>query len=191
MANLPLTERFDGALAYASALHRAQIRKGSNIPYVAHLLGVAALALEAGADEDQAIAALLHDAVEDQGGLPRLAEISEKFGSRVADIVMHCTDSHEEPKPEWRVRKEAYMASLAHKPKDSLLVSLADKTHNIGAIHADYCQVGDAVWARFTGGKDGTLWYYEALAAAFGTHLPGPQAERFSALVAAVVSAQR
>ena len=179
-----LTDRFEDALAYASRLHRDQRRKGTAIPYVAHLLGVAALALEAGADEDQAIAALLHDAVEDQGGAPQLEAIRDRFGARVAQIVDHCTDSQSEPKPAWRARKEAYIASLAHKPADSLLVSLADKTHNASAILADLAAHGESVWSRFTGGKEGSLWYYRALAEAFRRHLPGPSAERLAGIVA-------
>lgn len=175
-----LTERFDDALAYASHLHRAQTRKGSGIPYVSHLLAVAAIALENGADEDQAIAALLHDAVEDQGGLAQLEAIRERYGEGVAQIVADCTDSHEEPKPAWHPRKEAYLASLAHKPPRSLAVSLADKTHNAAAINADLRSAGEAVWSRFTGGKGGTLWYYRALANAFRAHAPGLAAERFA-----------
>lgn len=175
-----LTDRFDEALAYASRLHRAQIRKGGGIPYVSHLLAVAAIALENGADEDQAIAALLHDAVEDQGGLAQLEAIRARFGEDVAAIVADCTDSHEESKPAWHPRKEAYIASLAHKPSRSLAVSLADKTHNAAAINADLRAVGEAVWSRFTGGKGGTLWYYRALATAFRAHAPGIAAERFA-----------
>lgn len=174
-----LTERFDKALAYASCIHRTQQRKGSAIPYISHLLGVAAIALENGADEDQAIAALLHDAAEDQGGRERLADIEAHFGIAVATMVDHCTDAHEEPKPDWRPRKEGYIASLSAKPPSSLAVSLADKTHNAGAINADLRQHGAAVWDRFTGRKDGTLWYYRALAQAFQRHLPGGATERF------------
>ena len=114
-----LTERFQSALAFATELHRHQRRKGTKIPYVSHLLGVASIALEIGADEDQAIAALLHDAVEDQGGVPCLDEIRERFGDRVASIVADCTDADTEPKPPWRARKEAYIASLSHKPAES------------------------------------------------------------------------
>lgn len=177
------TDRFDEALAYASRLHRAQVRKGSGIPYVSHLLGVASLAIEAGANEDQAIAALLHDAVEDQGGLPRLAEIRARFGDEVAQIVADCTDADTEPKPPWRARKEAYLAGLAHKPAASLLVSLADKTHNAGAIVADLAVHGPAVWDRFTGARDGSLWYYRALADAFAIRPGGPGPARLAALV--------
>ena len=179
-----LSQRFDDALAYASSTHRTQMRKGSNIPYVSHLLGVTSIALEIGADEEQAIAALLHDAVEDQGGRPRLDDIRARFGDRVAAIVSDCTDSWEEPKPEWRQRKEAYIASLAKKHPVSLLVSLADNMHNATAINADLAVHGPAVWDRFTGGRDGSLWYYSELATAFEQWLPGPSAKRFRALVA-------
>ncbi|TPG13204.1 HD domain-containing protein [Sphingomonas oligophenolica] len=178
-----LTDRFDDALSYASRLHREQRRKGTDIPYVAHLLGVASIALENGADEDQAIAALLHDAVEDQGGEPQLQAIRERFGERVAEMVDHCTDAVVDPKPAWRPRKEAYIASLAHKPEASLRVSLADKTHNAGAIVADLAVHGEALWDRFTGGRDGSLWYYEELAKAFTDRIPGPPTDRFAALV--------
>jgi (p)ppGpp synthase/HD superfamily hydrolase len=179
-----LTNRFDTALAYASCIHRMQERKGSGIPYISHLLAVAAIALENGADEDQAIAALLHDAAEDQGGLERLADIRLRFGDAVAEIVDHCTDTHADPKPEWRPRKEAYIASLAAKPVRSLEVSLADKTHNASAINADLRAHGDAVWDRFTGGKAGSLWYYRALADAFAVLVPGIAAQRFAREVA-------
>ena len=173
-----LTERFQTALAFATELHRDQRRKGTEIPYVSHLLGVASIALEIGADEDQAIAALLHDAVEDQGGAACLEEIRKRFGDRVAGIVSDCTDADVEPKPPWRGRKEAYIASLDHKPKDSLLVSLADKTHNARAILDDLVVHGPALWQRFTGGRDGSLWYYDQLASAFLRLLPGPAADR-------------
>ncbi|MEO0872303.1 MAG: HD domain-containing protein [Pseudomonadota bacterium] len=175
-----LTDRFDEALAYASRIHRTQIRTGSGIPYVSHLLGVTALALEFGADEDQAIAALLHDAVEDQGGTERLEDIRARFGDRVAAIVSDCTDTDLEPKPPWRRRKEDYIASLARKPRESLLVSAADKTHNASAINADLRAVGAEVWSRFTGRKDGTLWYYRSLANAFAEYMPGPASARLA-----------
>jgi (p)ppGpp synthase/HD superfamily hydrolase len=179
-----LTDRFDDALAYASRVHRDQMRKGTTVPYISHLIGTAAIALENGADEDQAIGALLHDAVEDQGGAARLADIRVRFGERVAEIVDHCTDTDIEPKPPWRARKEAYIASLAHKPVASLEVSLADKTHNASAIVADLGVHGDALWLRFTGGRDGSLWYYRALVMAFRARIAGDGTERFAALVA-------
>ena len=182
-ATAQLTDRFDDALAYASKLHRLQKRKGNDIPYISHLLAVAAIAIENGADENQAIAALLHDAVEDQGGLAQLEAIRARYGDDVAQMVADCTDTHEEPKPAWRPRKEAYIASLAHKPARSLAVSLADKTHNASAINADLRAHGEAVWSRFTGGRDGSLWYYRALANAFREHAPGIAAERFASEV--------
>ncbi|PZU14670.1 MAG: phosphohydrolase [Citromicrobium sp.] len=181
--NTHLTERFDDALAYASRIHRAQRRKGADIPYVSHLLGVAAIAIENGATEDQTIAALLHDAVEDQGGAERLEDIRTRYGEEVARIVDDCTDSDTEPKPPWRARKEAYLASLSHKPAASLEVSIADKTHNAGAIVADLHVHSEQVWTRFTGGRDGSLWYYRALADAFAELAPGTASDRFVRLV--------
>lgn len=178
-----LTRRFDEALVYASEAHREQRRKGTDIPYVSHLLGVASIAIENGADEDQAIAALLHDAVEDQGGAARLTDIEKRFGPRVAQMVDHCTDTDIEPKPPWRARKEAYLASLDEKPEASLAVGLADKTHNAGAIVADLHAHGEKVWSRFNGGKEGTLWYYRSLADIFARKLPGSGARRLERLV--------
>lgn len=179
-----LGTRFEEALIYALHLHFAQVRKGTAIPYASHLLAVAALAIEAGANEDQAIAALLHDAVEDCGGHRQLAHIRLRFGDAVAAIVSDCTDAEVEPKPPWRDRKEAYLSALEGKPKESLLVSLADKTHNAEAIVHDLREHGDALWSRFTGGKDGSLWYYRALAEAFARAMPGRAAERLNRAVA-------
>ncbi len=161
-----LTERFDDALLFAHEVHRRQKRKGTGIPYVSHLLAVASLVLEHGGTEDQAIAGLLHDAAEDQGGEEMLARIREKFGERVARIVADCTDTYEEPKPPWRPRKEAYIASTARKSAESLLVSLADKVHNARSILVDLRRHGPALWERFAGGRE-TIWYYESLARAF------------------------
>ena len=124
-----------------------------------------------------------HDAAEDQGGAATLAEIERRFGADVAAIVADCTDSWTEPKPPWRARKEAYLAALPKKPPRSLLVSLADKTHNARAILIDYRRIGDALWPRFTGGRDGTLWYYTALAAIFAQALPGPLAGELAEMV--------
>jgi (p)ppGpp synthase/HD superfamily hydrolase len=181
-----LTKRFEDALVYTAVIHAAQRRKKTNIPYISHLLAVASLTLEHGGDEDQTIAALLHDAAEDQGGEERLADIRARFGDRVADIVKDCTDSWVEPKPPWRPRKEAYLASLPNKSPDSLLVSLADKTHNARAIVADLRVRGDELWDRFTGGRDGSIWYYEALAEAFASALPGPLSDELGRTVQAM-----
>lgn len=160
-----LGKRFEEAFCYAAALHSTQKRKGSDVPYIAHLMAVCSLVLEQGGDEDQAIAALLHDAVEDQGGQPTLQEVRRRFGERVARLVEACTDADTVPKPPWRPRKEQYLRHLQSVPSDVLPVVLADKIHNARAILRDYRQFGDEVWKRFKGGKDGTLWYYRALAA--------------------------
>ena len=167
-----LTDRFDDALAYTARIHREQRRKGTTVPYVSHLLAVASLTLEHGGTEDQAIAALLHDAAEDQGGQERLDDISARYGAGVAKIVADCTDSWVEPKPKWRERKEAYLNSLAGKSRTSLLVSAADKTHNASAIVADLRVHGPTLWDRFTGGKAGSLWYYRALADKLAAVMP-------------------
>jgi (p)ppGpp synthase/HD superfamily hydrolase len=180
-----LTARFDDALVYASTLHRKQLRKGASVPYFAHLMAVASMVLEEGGDEDQAIAGLLHDAVEDQGGEPTFREIRARFGDGVAQIVADCTDAWGEPKPPWRERKEAYIAHLASAQPRSLLVSLADKTHNAQSIRRDYDVIGDALWGRFKGGKDGTLWYYATLSRLFDKLLPGPLAAELRRTVAA------
>jgi len=180
---MPLSARFDDALVYAARLHRDQIRKGSGIPYVSHLLAVCALVIEHGGSEDQAIAALLHDAAEDHGGEARLSDIRARYGAAVAAIVADCSDALTEPKPPWRPRKEAYLAALLSKPPASLLVSLADKTHNACAILADYRVLGDALWDRFTGGRDGTIWYYRSLSEVFDQAMPGALAQRLSQAV--------
>ena len=167
----PLSDRFNDALVYAHNLHRTQPRKGRDIPYIGHLLGVASLVLENGGDEDMAIAALLHDAVEDQGGLPRRDEIKKKFGERVTGIVMGCTDSDTvdpHQKAPWCERKLDYIKHVKHEADpDVRLVSVADKVHNARAILTDHFDSGDACFDRFSGRKDGTLWYYRSLVDAF------------------------
>lgn len=148
-------------------VHAHQVRKGSGVPYIAHLLGVASIALENGANEDEAIAALLHDAGEDAGGDGRIADIRLRFGDVVADIVQGCTDAVLIPKPPWRKRKEDYIAHVPTASSSTRLVSASDKLYNARSILADFRQVGDEVWQRFKGGKDGTLWYYRSLITAF------------------------
>lgn len=162
-----LGPRFEEAVVYAARLHARQTRKSTAIPYVSHLMSVCALVLEDGGDEDQAIAALLHDAVEDQGGAPVLEEIRERFGERVAVIVEACSDTEVVPKPPWRARKEAYIAHLRHVPEDALRVSAADKLHNARSILSDLRAHGDAVWSRFNADREDVLWYYDALLAAY------------------------
>ena len=162
-----LSHRFTQALVYATELHAEQIRKGSKVPYISHLLGVASIALEYGADEDEAIAALLHDAIEDQGGQTVRAEIRVRFGERVTEIVDGCTETDTTPKPPWAERKKAYIARISSTLPSVRLVSAADKLHNIRSILKDYRTQGDVVWDLFKGGKQGTLWYYRSLVAAF------------------------
>jgi (p)ppGpp synthase/HD superfamily hydrolase len=171
---MQLTQQFKEALDYALELHRYQQRKGSDTPYIAHLLAVASLVLEDGGDEEQAIAALLHDAPEDQGGQQTLDAIRLRFGDRVADIVDGCTDTYESPKPPWRQRKQAYLDHLQTAPDEVCRVSLADKLHNARSILTDLLRSGDSVWERFNGGKEGTLWYYHSLLQVFYSRSNSP-----------------
>jgi GTP pyrophosphokinase len=158
-----LGPRFEEALIYASRLHAAQTRKGSGIPYVSHLMAVSALTLEYGGGEDEAIAALLHDAVEDQGGEATRLEILDRFGARITAIVDGCTDTDRVPKPPWRARKEMYIAHVRTAPPEVRLVSACDKLHNARSLVMDYRAWGESIWSRFHGGRDGTLWYYRTL----------------------------
>jgi (p)ppGpp synthase/HD superfamily hydrolase len=186
-----LTGRFDRALLYATHVHGGQMRKGTSIPYVAHLLAVAATVIEYGGSEDMAIAALLHDAVEDQGGEPRLSDIRNRFGDRVADIVRSCSDSvvnssaghHKE---DWHTRKTQYIEHLNTVDRETLLVSLADKIHNARSILRDLRkpEIGTTVWARFKNSKEKTLWYYRELANAFQRLLPGQLANELVEIIA-------
>lgn len=161
--------RLGDAFAYANHLHSHQKRKGTQLPYITHLMAVAALVIDNGGDEEQAMAALLHDAVEDQGGQPTLDDIRRRFGDRVAEIVDGCTDSYTEPKPPWRTRKEQYLEHLKKAPENVRLVSLADKVHNTKAILADKKQCGEKVWDRFTASREDSLWYYSELLKIFTT----------------------
>src|SRR2546423_9397297 len=172
---------FESALTFAARLHSAQSRKGSDTPYIAHLLSVAALVLENDGGRDEAIAALLHDSIEDQGndypggGAAALrAKIAGDFGRQVTAIVEGCTDADTIPKPPWRERKEAYLAHLATAPESVRLVSAADKLYNARSILKDYRELGEATWSRFLGGREGTLWYYRALVAVFSKFAPHP-----------------
>ena len=163
-----LTGRFDAALRYAADHHRRQLRKDTDIPYFAHLMAVSAIVLELGGTEDEAIAALLHDVVEDGGGPAALAVIEEEFGPDVARWVLQSSDSDGVPKPPWRERKQAYLDAMDTKDDSALLVGLADKYHNASSILADYRADGDAVWSRFSAGDgDEVRWYYRALVDAF------------------------
>jgi GTP pyrophosphokinase len=183
-----LSERFADALTFATRLHASQIRKGSGVPYVAHLLGVASIVLEHGANEDEAIAALLHDAIEDQGGAATREEIRHRFGDTVTEIVDGCTDSDTTPKPPWRQRKEAYISHIPKASASVLLVSAADKLYNARSILNDYRLLEDAVWQRFQGGKEGTLWYYRAIVDAFRCTGSTPLVEELERVVSELES---
>jgi (p)ppGpp synthase/HD superfamily hydrolase len=165
-----LGPRFLRALEFAAEKHKGQTRKASTIPYIAHLMGVASLVLEAGGDEDLAIAALLHDVVEDCGGAPMLKEVRRRFGARVAKVVEGCTDADTYPKPPWQARKEKYIRHLKAADADTKLVSAADKLNNVRSILSDYRAIGESVWSRFNGGREGTLWYYRTLRDVFLRH---------------------
>jgi (p)ppGpp synthase/HD superfamily hydrolase len=158
-----LGPRLQRAFRYAAEKHAGQARKQSAVPYLSHLMAVASLVLEAGGDEDMAIAALLHDVVEDCGGMLRLREVRKQFGARIAKIVEGCTDSFGEPKREWAERKKDYLREVKHADAETRLISASDKLHNVRTILADYRQHGEAIWTRFSGNKEGTLWYYRAL----------------------------
>jgi len=156
------------AMTLMCELHADQVRKGSGEAYISHTMAVAAITAQYGGDEDQFIAALLHDAVEDQGGRPTLERIREAFGDRVAGLVLGCTDADEQPKPPWRGRKEAHLRKIAHAPPDLRLILAADKIHNARTIIQGLREAGPAVWDRFKGGREGTLWYYDQMQQALG-----------------------
>jgi (p)ppGpp synthase/HD superfamily hydrolase len=160
------------AFRYAAAKHYGQARKQSAVPYLSHLMAVTSLVLEGGGDEEMAMAALLHDVVEDCGGMPRLREVHKKFGVRVAKIVEGCTDSFSDPKLPWIVRKKEYIKRLKHEDAETRLVSASDKLHNVRTVITDYRQHGESIWKRFSGGREGTLWYYRALSDEFQRRKP-------------------
>jgi len=167
---MDLSPKFEEALVYATRIHGGQLRKKTQIPYIGHLLGVTAIAMEYDASETEAIAALLHDAVEDCGGPERQRDIEKKFGKEVSEIVAGCTDTDQTPKPPWRERKDKYIAHLKTASASTRLVSAADKLHNTQAIRHNLREEGDEVWSRFKGGKEGALWYYRSLVTAFRAH---------------------
>lgn len=183
MSEVVFSDRLDRAFGLARQLHQMQSRKGTATPYLAHLLSVCALVIEDGGDEDQAIAALLHDAVEDQGGLETLAIIRREFGERAAIIVEHCSDSFETPKGPWKQRKEQYLAHLKDAPPEALRVSLADKLHNARAIVNDLRMQGSPLWERFNGKREGTLWYYRSLVKVFRQVGRSPMVEELARVV--------
>ena len=164
---LLLTERFTDAVRFAWRVHQGQLRKGTATPYLSHPLAVASLVLEDGGDEDEAIAGLLHDAIEDGGGRPVLEQIRSEFGDKVASIVWACSDTDQIPKPPWEERKRAYIEHVREAPAEVRRVSSADKLHNARAILKDYREIGDELWTRFTATREQTLWYYRELVKAF------------------------
>lgn len=178
-----LDSRFEEGLIFAARLHQGQTRKGKDLPYISHLLAVTALVFQAGGDEDEVIAALLHDAVEDQGGLETLEEIRRRFGERVAMIVEGCSDSLGAPKPPWLERKANYLAHLVDAPPEVRRVSLADKLHNARTIHADLEEHGEETWSRFNGGRQGSLWYYQSLVEIFQESDSGFMLREFTRVV--------
>ena len=192
-----LTSRFEEAIQLASDLHRQQKRRTTQVPYLAHLMGVSALALEATAyheprnREDIAIGALLHDAIEDQGDKITLDDIHNRFGRHVHDIVLGCTDEVPDPnrvkRTTWRERKERFVAGIGDKHRDVQLVCCADKLYNSRAIMIDYRKIGDEIWDRFSAQKTETLWYYESLASAFAASWQdNPLLAEFTAEVASM-----
>ncbi len=170
------SKRFSEALSWAHDLHREQARKGTSIPYIAHLLTVAGMVIEQGADEDTAIAAVLHDAVEDAGGESTRVEIERRFGPRVAAIVTAVSDTGISPKPHWRERKEIYLASIPTMSPEALLIATADKLHNVRTTLADYRRMGDAVGAKFNAGRDSQGGVFATFLAAVEARSDGPTA---------------
>lgn len=186
-----LTNRFSLALTEAERLHRHQLRKGTAIPYISHLLAVAALVLEHGGDENQAIAALLHDSIEDcadeAGGAQLLRDrLNELFGPHVLGMIEACTDAETLPKPAWKERKEAHLRHLQAAPPSVFLVVAADKLHNARAILTDARRDGPSTWKRFKGGREGTLWYLSAMCALLVAHLDNPITGELHATVTAL-----
>ena len=179
-----LGERFVDALGYATRAHAGQRRANDGQPYIAHLLRVAGLVIQDGGSEDEAIASLLHDAVEDQGGVERLDDIRERYGPAVAGIVDECTDSYGEPRPSWRARKERYLAELDHSSPGALRVSLADKLDNVSSLIRAYRIDGEELWDRSNKGPDDVRWYYGTLVAKFAELRPGRLADELRRTVA-------
>jgi GTP pyrophosphokinase len=181
-----LTSRFDEAFLYAHETHGTHTRKGNGVPYIGHLMGVASIVIDDGGTEDEAIAALLHDAPEDRGGRERLEDIRKRFGDAVATIVEDCTDSWTMPKAPWAERKQKYAEHARTLPPSSLRVSAADKVHNAYAILRDLRNVGDKVWERFNASADDIVAYYQALVRAFREAGGGPLVDELDRIVRAI-----
>ncbi len=183
-----ITDRYNQALKYAFELHKDQQRKGTSIPYLSHLESVAAIVWKNGGTENEAIAALLHDAAEDQGGIKTLDEIRSKFGEDVAQIVADCSDTFEAKKPDWQTRKQLYIDAMPHHAYSSRLVSAADKLDNLRDINREYDQMGEKVWSKFKGTKAQTIWYYRSLGEIFVQYGPTNLGKEILAQVASLES---
>jgi GTP pyrophosphokinase len=181
-----LTRRFEEAMAYAVEIHAGQTRKGSSTPYVSHPMAVCSLVLEDGGSEDEAIAALLHDAVEDGGGPPVLDEIRRRFGEKVAGIVWDCSDTDEVPKPPWLERKRKHIAHIREVGAEARRVACADKLHNARSILFDYQVVGEELWTRFTGTREQVLWYFRSLVETFRETGAGPMSDELDRVVSEI-----
>lgn len=180
---IPLySERLDDALGLVARDFRHRVRKGTTIPYLSHLLAVAAMVAEHGGDEEQIAAAVLHDWLEDVEWAS-VAELERRFGPRVARLVEAVTDTTSHPKPPWRERKEAWLARIAAAPPEVKLVSVADKLHNIRSVLRDYRALGEPLWGRFRGGRTGSLWYFRAVHRALGTDWSHPLLDELGAEV--------
>lgn len=178
-----LTQKFEQALIYTTRLHAQQVRKATGVPYISHLLSVTALVLEAGGNEEEAIAALLHDAVEDQGGEATRTEIYHHFGERIVAIVDDCTEFRTEIKPPWQERKLHYIEQLRVGSPAARRVALADKLHNMRSLLFDYRQQGEAIWSAFSTGKEGMLWFYHSLLTMYREVAPSPMVEELARVV--------
>jgi (p)ppGpp synthase/HD superfamily hydrolase len=182
-----LTDRFQQALIYAAQVHDGQSRKGGeSIPYLAHLMSVAALVLENGGGEDEAIAALLHDAIEDRGDRTNLEQLRQRFGDQVAFIVDACSDTDQRPKPPWQGRKQAYIDRMQTAPVAVLRVACADKVHNARSTLSDLQVYGAATWRKFGSTVEQQLWYYQTLSELFSRRLPGPLSDELARVVAEI-----
>lgn len=180
---LSLTPHFEAALTLACRLHVQQLRKDKQTPYIAHLLSVTALVLENQGTEAEAIAALLHDAIEDQGGNPTRDLIRSQFGDEITAIIDGCTDSNTQPKPPWRQRKQRYLQQLKTASPSVRKVSLADKLHNARSLLQLLQQQGQSAWNCFSGGRAGKLWFYQALLEIYQTPSPEPMLQELQHIV--------
>ncbi len=189
-----LNERIERALIFAASKHAGQTRKGSEVPYITHPVAVALLVHEHGGTENQVVAALLHDTVEDCGGLPVLEEIRERFGEAVADMVRAMTDSLDRERESWRERKQRALDTFTTVGASVRLVAVCDKLHNVRSILADYERIGAQIWERFRGGKEGSLWYYRSLLDALhsdGAPAPFTDLERAVVRLEALAASER